>query len=218
MTSEVDFDAAETLASILAGWQAGDGRSFRQSWDGVERIAIAFGMTGDELFNDRGKLGLIRSALDDQEDNRFLPPVPSNTSRLLHSILRLPEGITSQVPVLRSIIDRGLVASPEGVGRHSEAPGLVFFVTFDPSNPGERYNKYNSWVVFDVPHDWEGWAGNVGGSFDYRWGLYDPPRPGGVVGIWNAVPPQFLVGVNGVPVDAFLRGLEFWEQNLRSDR
>lgn len=210
-------EVKETLAAIFAGWQAGDGRPFLRSVDALSRIASAFGMNEDDLFNDKAKLNALREAARYQDENRFLPPVPANASRLLHSILKLPEGITSQVPVLESVIERGLVASPEGVGRHSEAPGLVFFVAFDPSDPGARYNKYNSWVIFDVPHEWDGWGGSVGASYDYRRGLYDPPRTGGVVGIWNAVPPQFLVGVNGVPVSDYMRGLDFWKKNLQAE-
>jgi hypothetical protein len=142
--------------------------------------------------------------------------VPPNATRLLHSILKRPEGV-SEADVLSSVIAKGLVTSPEGAGKYSEAPGIVFFVAFYPSDPGSRSNKYTSWVVFDVPHDWEGWGGAVGASFKYDRGLYDPPRPGGVVGIWNAGPPEFLVGVNGVPIDMYLKGYEFWEQNFKKD-
>gem|GEM_PF-5495644 len=216
--ASIDIDARDTLASIFAGWQAGEG-DLMQSLDLIERIAPVFGLTEDELFDNTKMIDALRGAMDAQQENALLPPVPSNATRLVHSILKLPEGMKSESDVLSSIIAKGLVASPRGVGQYSEAPDLVFFVAFDPSDPGARYNKYTSWVVFDVPHDWEGWGGAVGASFRHGRGLYDPPRPGGVVAIWKAVPAEFLVGVNGVPVDMYLKGYEFWEQNLkRSDR
>ncbi len=210
----VDIDARDTLASIFAGWQAGEGDPM-QSFDPMERIAPVFGLTEDELFDSSEKVDSLRDASDAQRENALLPPVPPNATRLVHSILRRAEGMKSEADVLSSIIAKGLVASPEGAGKYSEAPELVFFVAFDPRDPGARYNKYTSWVVFDVPHDWEGWGGAVGASFMYDRGLYDPPRPGGVVGIWKAVPAEFLVGVNGVPVDMYLKGYEFWEQNFK---
>jgi len=212
--TSIDIDARDTLASIFAGWQAGEGDP-TQSLDLVERIAPVFGLTEDELLDNRQMIDSLRDAHEAQRENALLPPVPPNATRLIHSILKLPSSDVSEADVLSSIIEKGLVASPEGAGKYSEAPGLVFFVAFDPSDPGARYNKYTSWVVFDVPHDWEGWGGAVGASFTYDRGLYDPPHPGGVVGIWKAVPPEFLVGVNGVPVADYLKGYEFWEQNFK---
>jgi len=211
--SKIDLEAVETLAAIFAGWQAGEGSPY-QSLNLLERLAPSLGTTADELFESREKIDALREAMDAQQSNSLLPPVGSGSTRLVHSILKLPKGVDSEVQVLLSIIKNGLVASPEGIGKYSEAPGLVFFVAFDPSDPSARYNKYNSWVTFDLPHRWEGWAGAVGASFSYDRGVTDPPRPGGVVGIWKYVPPKFLVGVNGVPVDDFLKGFEFWQQNL----
>ena len=211
--ASIDIDARDTLASIFAGWQAGEGDPM-QSFDLMERIAPVFGLTEDELFDNTKMIDSLRDAHDAQRENALLPPVPPNATRLVHSILKRPEGV-SEADALSSIIEKGLVASPEGAGKYSEAPNMVFFVAFDPRDPGARYNKDTSWVVFDVPHDWEGWGGAVGASFRHGRGLYDPPRPGGVVAIWKAVPAEFLVGVNGVPVDMYLKGYEFWEQNLK---
>ncbi len=213
MAGKIDAEAIETLAAVFAGMQAGAGAPRMDPYL-LERIAPSLGTTVDDLFADRKKLDAVRKALRVHDENRLLPPTPARSSRLVHSILKLPSDVDSEIPVLLSIIKDGLVASPEGIGRHSEAPGLVFFVAFDPEDPAARYNKYNSWVVFDVPHDWDGWGGATGAWYTYGRGLSDPPRPGGVVGIWNRVPPEFLVGVNGVPVDDFLKGLEFWQENL----
>jgi hypothetical protein len=214
--TSIDIDARDTLASIFAGWQAGEG-DLTQSLDLLERLAPVFGLTEDELFDNRQMIDALRDANDAQRENALLPPVPPNATRLVHSILKLPKGVKSEADVLSSVIAKGLVASPEGAGKYSEAPGLVFFVAFDPSDPGARYNKYTSWVVFDVPHDWEGWGGAVGASFRHGRGLYEAPSPGGVVGIWKAVPAEFLVGANGVPIDMYLKGYEFWEQNFKKD-
>ena len=213
--ASIDIDARDTLASIFAGWRAGEGEPM-YSWDLMERIAPVFGLTEDELFDNAKMIDALRYAMNAQRENALLPPVPPNTTRLFHSILKRPEG-ASEADVLSSIIEKGLVASPEGAGKYSHAPDRVFFQAFDPSDPGARYNMSTSWAVFDVPHDWEGWGGVVGASFRYDTGLYYPPRPRGEVAIWNAVPPEFLVGVNGVPVADYLKGYEFWEQNFRKD-
>lgn len=71
----------------------------------------------------------------------------------------------------------------------------------------------------DIPDDWEGWGGAVGAwaryGHDGRLKLTERPRPGGVVGIYNAVPAEFIVGVNGVTPKEYTDGLEFWDEHIR---
>jgi len=128
------------------------------------------------------------------QDERYLPSPLEGTFRFSHSA-GMQGGIG--LVLMQSILSQGLVSQPEGAGRSSESPTSVFGVGVNhPSSESERHNKHFPWVTVDVPLD---------GSVPLGGDLH----PGGVV-FTGFVPPEYIVGVNGVTPEMFEAALSRW--------
>lgn len=186
------------LAAIFAVTLMRTGQK-NPSIETAREFAARWGFKDDYAFmNDP----TVRAALRAQRDGKF-GHTPAGFVRLRH--------VTKDARLIPTIIEQGLVADPR---TDSESPNHVFFFVEDP-NPGARYwgSTSSSWVTMDVPLQWSGWRSSIGTRMPYRRQagevetLTEAPPPGGTVGIWGAVPPEFLSSVNGVPVRDFLHAL-----------
>lgn len=136
----------------------------------------------------------IKEAWEVVQDERLLPSPGSDIFRFSHTI-GLRDGIG--LDLIQAILTEGLVSQPGGTGQHSESPESVFGVGVShPSSAEERYNKNYPWVTVDVPLD-----GTILISGD--------THPGGVV-YTGAIPPEYIVGVNGITPEMFEAAFLQW--------
>lgn len=218
----VDVNLAAYLAVRFVAW----GR-VGSSLEGPE-------MTGVEYFGVRDLLNrddLVEQVLAAQralETHVLLPPVPEHHLRVNHSIMvrtdRDDEGaaLRKRWAVLDLILSDGLWPQAATTGRHSEDPNVVFFVADAPAgalNQDRVYNSYAPWVTCDLPYE------IYDRDFRRTLGLSGPAKYGdryltsgwgiqnfrtGSVGTVSGVPPEFIVGMNGCPVEDFERAVGCW--------
>jgi hypothetical protein len=169
-----------------------------------EYLGISREQVRDLLYTDEGSAAMYEASTYAQHvtlDYAMMPPIPPDTVRINHTFgLRTSgdqAGERQRFSLLRRILREGLVPQPAGQGKYSELPTAVFGVVDAPGQGENRlYNKHFPWIVADVPI-----------AFD-PWTLRDR-RPGSVV-VLPTLPAEFIVGINGVPVDFFMAGLHRW--------
>jgi hypothetical protein len=214
-----DNDFVRMMAAIFAGCVSRAGMPTQQP-NLLEALAPVLGYEDEgALYGDRAVLDQILAASRAMDASAFLPPSEPDRVRLLHSVISRDEPGADMVEL---ILRQGLRADPAGKSKSSESPHSVFFVATNPDAPRERYNRHVPWITVDIPDDWEGWGGAVGAYGRYgdgksweKFKLYERPRPGGVVAVYNSVPAEFIVGVNGVTPKEYRDGLKFWDEHVR---
>jgi hypothetical protein len=172
--------------------------------DIVELIAEYQGIDTEEahdlLYKEGSKLhGPFKAAQNLVETHAFLRPPTPDTLRILHNFgmhLAGDENLPARWALLDRILVQGLQSQPTGTGRFSEDPSVVFAVVDDPNADLEarRYAKHYPWIIADLPF-------SAYGMRDYQ--------PGWVVTV-SAIPPEYIVGVNGLPVAKFLAAARRW--------
>ncbi len=194
-----------SLAELMAVRWMKYGRPLEAEYDDiVELIADYQGLdteaANDLLYREGSQMvGTFRAAQALIETQAFMPPPRPDTLRILHNFGLHTAGIenlSERWELLDRILTQGLRSQPTSSGQHSEDPNVVFAVVDDPkSDPGKRrYAKHFPWIIADLPF-------SAYGMRDYQ--------PGWVVTV-SAVPPEYIVGVNGMPVAKFLAAARRW--------
>jgi hypothetical protein len=168
-------------------------------------------LTGDQI----DTLLAAQAAL---ETHRLLPPIDRRlqpAARVNHSIMlrdaKTPQDVWR---VLDAVLYDGLWPQPVTTGKYSENPHVVFFVADAPAGGREdrRYSSDATWITADLPFE----VYTDPRVAEYR-GKYlintlrnlTKLRPGSV-GAVTGIPPEFIVGVNGCPVDLFDDAVGRW--------
>lgn len=162
---------------------------------GIEQAFAQIGLDSDRDFCDAPEEVRDRwiDATQTIDDYGMMPPVSPGYVRVNHNIALHSETTAETWDILEQILREGLRPQPEGRGKYSELPGAVFGVVDDPKQApkqGRRYNPYGPWVIADLPMRGPEGIGEL--------------RPGNVA-VLTRVPREYIVGVNGIPVDRFER-------------
>jgi hypothetical protein len=138
-----------------------------------------------------------KNALDEHE---AVGPIPEEHVRFVHSVLH---GATPEKRwrIIESILKDGLKPQPEGIGSSSEAPWLVFGIArVEPEEREYRdllYNQHMPYVTADIPFEAIREFGDFGSS---------PPEQSTQM-MFHQVPRKYIVAINGLPVDDFVRAM-----------
>lgn len=168
---------------------------------GNEVLSLVSGLSKEDmeksprqLPEEKAAISLIYEAIDLLQTEQLLPPPEPEMFRFAHSFgLR---GGTS-LGLAQSILSGGLRSQSEGVGAYSESPSSVFGVgTSHPADPEGRYNASAPWITMDIPLD---------GTVPYG----GDAHVGGVV-FMGDVPPEYIVGINGVTPAMFEEAFARW--------
>lgn len=139
---------------------------------------------------------------DNLNEHQELGPVPEGHVRFMHSILH---GDTpgKRWEIIERILEEGIKPQPKGIGAHSEAPWLVFGIArVEPEERSYRdliYNPYMPYVTADIPFEALRELADIGGG--------TPPDRSTQMSFW-CVPREYIVAVNGLPVDEFIEGMQ----------
>lgn len=157
----------------------------------------------------------MRTAQDALEGHLLLPAIDPSfepAARVNHSILSRDEKTdAARWRVLDTILEQGLWPQPKTTGKHSENPHVVFFVTDQPPGPPDRrYNAYVPWITADLPIEiYKGFTEYRGKYLIDALRNLRELRPGSV-GAVTGIPPEFIVGINGCPLDLFEAAIGRW--------
>jgi hypothetical protein len=195
------------LAELMAVRWMKYGRPMEAPYEDTVQLIADYQGIDTEAANDllyregRNMVGTFREAQALIETQAFMPPPRPATLRILHNFgLHIPgdENLPARWALLDRILTNGLQSQPEGSGAHSELPTAVFAVVDDPNADlaQRRYNRNFPWIIADLPADAYGNA-------------MLEQQPGWVVTV-SAVPPQYVVGVNGMPVSRFMAAARRW--------
>ena len=158
--------------------------------DDAFQYGFDYGLSGEQLDD-------LLGALDALDSHALLGAPRPETTRINHSV-GLGSGSHHAVALaLESILSGGLRATKTAMQHHY----LVFAVVDTPDvDVDERvYAHRLAYVTVDLPWDWPGWD-TLDAPGDPFLG---PPRPGSVVTFDTPIPPEFIVGVNGLPVGLY---------------
>jgi len=209
---DVDLELAAYLAMRWVTW--GRSANSLKTLDGIAReyfgVAAWTSVPAEQVATTRAAQHALEGhLLLPMIDPNFMPAV-----RVNHSVLPRDEQTNAaRWRVIDTILEQGLWPQAATTGKHSENPHVVFFVADQPAGGRERrYNQHVSWITADLPVQ----LYNAPRVTEYR-GKYlidslrnlDGLRPGSVSAV-TGVPPEFIVGVNGCPVDLFDAAVGRW--------